>query len=253
MPTKKSIIIQKQYDMLLGLFRSHKKAFIAFSGGIDSSLVAKAAFDVLGANAVAITVDSDLVARRDLNYARKSAASIGIRHKIVRAELLNITNITENSPLRCYHCKKNIIESINLFPLFDGSHIDDCDSRPGMKAIKEAGVISPLALAGFGKEIIAETAFYLRLTSAGRPSNSCLATRITTGQPLTATKLCIVEQIEEIMFNASVNWCRARMDQLNLTIEYGSEELLTETLIADELLSTIPELISMEVHFLRRA
>ena len=253
MPIKNSIIIQEQYNKLLDLFRSHKKGFIAFSGGIDSSLVAKAAFDVLGDNAVAITVDSDLVAKRDLDYAHKSAASIGITHKVIRADLLNITDIAENSPLRCYHCKKNIIKSINLFPLFDGSHIDDSDSRPGMKAIKGAGVISPLALAGFGKEMIGQVAKFLNLMSADRPSNSCLATRISTCQPLTATKLSMVEVIEDIMFKAGVSWCRARMDELSLTIEYGSNPLLPEIEIANKLIITIPELSSMRVRFLRRA
>ncbi len=253
MPIKNSIIIQKQYKKLLDLFHSHEKAFIAFSGGIDSSLVAKAAFDVLGDNAVAITVDSGLVAKRDLDYARKSSASIGITHKIIRKDLLNITDITENSPLRCYHCKKNIIKSINLFPLFDGSHVDDSNSRPGMKAIKEAGVISPLVLAGYSKEKIEQVAIFLNLISAERPSNSCLATRITTWQPLTANNLYMVEDIEEIMFQAGVNWCRARIDGQSLTIEYGSKALLREKDITEELLTTITGLSSMNIHFLRRA
>ena len=122
-----------------------------------------------------------------------------------------------------------------------------------MKAIKGAGVISPLALAGFGKEMIGQVAKFLNLMSADRPSNSCLATRISTCQPLTATKLSMVEVIEDIMFKAGVSWCRARMDELSLTIEYGSNPLLPEIEIANKLIITIPELSSMRVRFLRRA
>ena len=253
MPMKNSHIIQTQYKSLLDIISKYDKAFIAFSGGIDSSLVAKAALDVLGNKATAVTIESELTASRDILFARESAKSIGIIHQVIRISVLENELISTNTDLRCYHCKKEIINTIDQHPLFDGSHIDDKDDRPGLRAIREAGVISPLARAGFNKEMIVDTAEYLQLYSLNRPSNSCLATRIKTGTALTQQNLTMVELAEDCMFAAGAKWCRARIDRNKFKIEYGADSTLNEDCTKNQIIKKLPTLIQMDIQFFKKA
>ncbi|WP_170830284.1 ATP-dependent sacrificial sulfur transferase LarE [Maridesulfovibrio ferrireducens] len=245
-----SHIIQKQYKDLLKIFKLHERAFVAFSGGIDSSLVAKAAFDALGDKAFAITIDSELTANRDISFACRSAASIGINHQVIKISVLKNSLISDNTKSRCYYCKKAIIDTINRCPLFDGSHADDPVDRAGLKAIREASVISPLALTGFTKKNIIEAAGFLQLLSLNRPSNSCLATRIETGIPLTAKKIFMVERTEECMFEAGARWCRARTDGNKFQIEYGSDSPLDEFNIKAKLTTLLPQVSQKNIQFI---
>ncbi|SMF27575.1 ATP-dependent sacrificial sulfur transferase LarE [Desulfovibrio gilichinskyi] len=244
--------IQTQYKSILDIISRFDKAFIAFSGGIDSSLVAKAAVDVLGTKATAVTIESELTASRDILFARESAKSIGINHQVIKISVLKDELISANTDLRCYHCKKTIINTIDQQPLFDGSHIDDTDDRPGLRAIREAGVISPLALAGFDKKKIIEAAKFLQLYSMPRPSNSCLATRIKTGTALTQQNLTIVELTEDCMFEAGAKWCRARIDENQFKIEYGAGSALDEDGIKIQIVKNLPTLFQMDIKFLKK-
>ncbi len=253
MPMKNSHIIQTQYKSLLDIISKYDKASIAFSGGIDSSLVAKAAFDVLGTKATAVTIESELTASRDILFAKESAKSIGINHQVIKISVLEDELISANTDLRCYHCKKNIINTIDQQPLFDGSHIDDKDDRPGLRAIREAGVISPLALAGFNKKMIVDTARHLQLYSQNRPSNSCLATRIKTGTVLTKQNIAMVELAEDCMFEAGAKWCRARIDGNQFKIEYGTDSILNEDSTKIQIIKKLPAVIQTDIQFLKKS
>ncbi len=246
-------IIQTQYKSLLNIISNYDKAFIAFSGGIDSSLVAKAAFDILGNKAIAVTIESELTANRDILFARESAKSIGINHQVIKISALRNMLISANTERRCYYCKKEIIKTIAQRPLFDGSHVDDTDDRPGLKAIREAGVISPLVLAGFNKKKIIDTAKHLKLYSLNRPSNSCLATRIKTGTSLTQQNLTMVELTEECMFEAGAKWCRARIDGNKFKIEYGADSILNEDCTKIHIIKMLPALIQMDIKFFKKS
>ncbi|CCO22819.1 ATP-dependent sacrificial sulfur transferase LarE [Maridesulfovibrio hydrothermalis] len=252
MPITSSCIIQKQYSELLHIFEEYSQAFVAFSGGVDSSLVAKAALDTLGHNAVAVTVRSEFTAQRDLNFARASAREIGITHKVINIQLLKTPQVTVNSASRCYHCKKAIVSSIKGYPVFDGSHAEDSPERPGLQALREAGVISPLALAGFNKLMIIKTARHLNMLSAGQPSNSCLATRVKTGIPLTVEILNYIELVEEIMFDLGAVWCRARTDSHYCHIEYGTFSEFNEFEAKQKILTTIDNSEKLNFKFCRK-
>ncbi len=168
---------------------------VAFSGGVDSSVVASVSMRVLGKNAVAVTVDTGTIAGEELKHAKKMAAEIGIEHVLVKAVMPGA--FFENRPDRCYVCKKEIIGILRdvagertLENVIDGTNADDLHSdRPGLKALNEEGIISPLARCGIGKGQVREIAKSLGLSNWNRQSKSCLATMVPFGMRITKRTL----------------------------------------------------------------
>ena len=178
---------------------------MALSGGVDSSLVAALAYEALGENAVAVTFDSPLIVPEEIEDARAVAKMIGIRHQIQSLNELKVSFIALNPSDRCYHCKlhrfreaKVLAVKLGLSAVVDGTSASDLgEHRPGLQAIKELAVISPLLDAGITKSEARQIARELKLPVADRPSNSCLATRIPYGEELTEERLARVAAAEK--------------------------------------------------------
>lgn len=175
----------------------HKSAVIAFSGGVDSTFLARIAKDIYGDNLLLITATSSTYPFYELEEAKSLALLIGIKHKIIVSEEIDIPGYADNPPDRCYYCKSELFGKIKYIAtkegyevIFDGSNADDLkDFRPGMKAKQEKGVISPLAEAGFSKSDIRHFSAELNLPTAKKQSYACLASRFPYGEKITKIKL----------------------------------------------------------------
>jgi len=205
---------------------------VAFSGGIDSSLLAKVASDTLGDKAVAVTTDSSTLPQRELKNAKLIAREIGIKHIIVKHDELNNEDFRKNSSDRCYHCK---LESISVLKkiskeigfnsiLFGVNHDDLADHRPGHRALSEQAACTPLLDVGFTKDEVRELAKKLRLSNYDKPSMACLASRIPYGEEVTKEKLKMVEEAEGFIMDFGIEQVRVRHYNELARIEVPPEE-----------------------------
>ncbi len=205
---------------------------VACSGGVDSSFLLKAAQEALGGRVLALTVDSALIPRRELEDAAALCRSLGVRQKIVSIDALALPQVRENPPERCYYCKRAIFERLKEEAAADGfSHLaegsnrdDEGDYRPGHRAIRELGVLSPLREAGLGKAEIRQLSRALGLPCWDKPSAACLASRFPYGQALEADRLRAVERAEELLHGLGVRQCRVRVHGKQARIEVPPEE-----------------------------
>lgn len=195
------------YNKLAGLktiLERYQSSVIAFSGGVDSTFLARIAKDVYGDNLLLITATSSTYPFYELEEAKSLAILLGINHEVIVSEELEIPGYSDNPPDRCYYCKNELFTKIKYIAdraeyeiVFDGSNFDDQkDFRPGMKAKQELGVISPLAEAGFTKDDIRYFSTKLDLPTATKPSYACLASRFPYGEKITKEKLDRVGQAE---------------------------------------------------------
>ncbi|MDF1558946.1 MAG: ATP-dependent sacrificial sulfur transferase LarE [Bacteroidales bacterium] len=172
-------------------------AVIAFSGGVDSTFLARVAKDVYGDKLLLITATSSTYPFYELEEAKSLAVLLGIRHMIIVSEELEIPGYSENPPDRCYYCKSELFSKLKFIAdrdgfdvVFDGSNADDMnDFRPGMKAKQKYGVISPLSEAGINKEEIRQLSAEYNLPTANKQSYACLASRFPYGEKITKEKL----------------------------------------------------------------
>lgn len=207
-------------------------ALIAYSGGVDSSLLLKAAADVLGHNLLAVTADSETYPRAELAAARDFACSLGVRHLILQTSELSSENFAANPPDRCYFCKKelygklkDLAEAEGIPFILDGSNTDDLkDYRPGSRAAAEFRVRSPLREAGFTKEDVRACARKLNLPMWDKPSLACLSSRIPYGSRITPETLRRVQSAEEHLHALGFRQVRVRHHGESARIEIDCAE-----------------------------
>jgi uncharacterized protein len=194
-------------DRLLGLLASYQSCAVAFSGGLDSTVLAKAAQLALGDRAVAVTGASESLAAGELEACRDLARRIGIRHEVIHTEELSNPEYLKNAPDRCYHCKselfarlETIARQMNLAVVADGSNWDDHgEHRPGLQAAKDHRIRSPLAECGLSKAEIRALAFHWELPTWDKPATPCLSSRIAYGESVTPERLAMIDKAERFL------------------------------------------------------
>lgn len=214
-------------EELKALFSDMGQALIAYSGGVDSTLAAKVAFDVLGDRAIAITAESPSLLPEDLEDARIQAATIGIRHDIVQTHEMDNPSYTSNPVNRCYFCKSELHDTLKPlakkrgYPyVVDGVNADDLrDYRPGIQAAKERGARSPLAELGITKLDVREISKHLGLPWWDKPAQPCLSSRFPYGEEITVGKLRRVGQAEQYLRRLGVTEVRVRSEGDTARIE----------------------------------
>lgn len=226
-------MVRQKLEQLTTLFAEMDKALIAYSGGIDSTLVAKIAYDVLGDRALAITAESPSLLPDDLEDARIQAAEIGVPHEVVQTHEMDNPNYTANPVNRCYFCKSELHDTLKPLALergypyvVDGVNADDLsDYRPGIQAAKERGARSPLAEIGVTKLEVRELAKFLGLPWWDKPAQPCLSSRFPYGEEITIAKLQRVGRAERYLRNLGLRQLRVRSEGDTARIELPPEQI----------------------------
>lgn len=191
---------------------------VAYSGGVDSTFLLAAAQRALGERAAAATVRTFFMDRAEVDDAVLRAAAIGVRHETIDLDLAGSPEVLANPPDRCYHCKRLVFtalrrraDELGLPALIDATHADDLrERRPGVRALRELGVVSPLAALELGKAAIRELSAALGVEGAGRASSPCLATRVPYGAPITRERLRRVSGAEHLLRDLGFAGIRVR-------------------------------------------
>ena len=205
-------------------------AALGFSGGVDSTFLLSVAQRTLGDKCLAVIVNSAVYPEYELNFALDFTGSRGIRREVKEANIFQAAHFSENPADRCYYCKlavfrliKETADEFGIEEIIDGTNIDDLtDHRPGIQALEELGVRSPLKEAGFSKEEIRVLSRDLGLPGWYRPSNACLASRIPYGARISSEKLATVGKAEEILRNLGFSGFRVRHHDTIARIELSS-------------------------------
>jgi len=221
-------------DQLLETIARLGNCAVAFSGGVDSSVVAQAARLALGDGAVAVTAVSPSLASGELEQAQALAARIGIRHVVISTDEFQNPAYLRNAADRCYHCKTELygqldglIAGLDVAVVLNGANLDDAaDYRPGLQAAAEHQVRSPLAECGFTKADVRELAAHWQLPVWDKPASPCLSSRVAYGEAVTVERLRMIDQAEQFLRAAGFSVVRVRYHKGDLArIELAPAEL----------------------------
>ncbi len=241
-------MLEQKLEQLRTLFAEMEQALIAYSGGVDSTLVAKIAYEVLGDRALAVTAVSPSLLPEELEDARVQAYLIGIPHQVVQTNEMDNPNYTTNPVNRCYFCKSELHDTLKPLAIelgypyvVDGVNADDLrDYRPGIKAAKERGVRSPLAEVGVTKAEVRQLSQQLGLSWWDKPAQPCLSSRFPYGEEITVGKLQRVGRAEIYLRSLGLKNLRVRSVDDTARIELPPEQLKEFVLTTD-----LPTLVSV--------
>lgn len=232
----------KKIEALRKRIKNYEKAIIAFSGGVDSAFLLMTAVQELGERVLAVTLDTALIPRREVQDAQEIAHHLKANHRIITADPLELPGVRDNSPERCYHCKQHLFGALcdlakkkGYQAVLDGANKDDeSDHRPGMKASMDLGVHSPLLEEGISKEEIRQFSRSAGLPTWNKPEAACLASRIPYGEEITIDKLKMIEKAEAYLNSlihgqVRVRWHRGvarietAVDAFSIILEHRQE------------------------------
>ena len=231
---------------LIDWFEDKPTVLVALSGGVDSALVAYAAFQKLGSSAIAVTADYKTLSQEELTTAKQICSEIGISQIILDYDELENKEFVKNDSNRCFHCRQelgtrlvDLANQRNVEFIVDGTNLDDLgDYRPGIEALKQNGIRSPLVENKLTKNEIRNFAKSVRLSVYDKPSNSCLASRIPWGQKITSERLLRIEYGETIVKQAAkLNQVRVRdlKSIAKLEVEKDKISVLSNNVIFEEI------------------
>ncbi len=253
--------LNDKYNNLKNYIKSLGSVIVAFSSGVDSTFLLKTAQDVLNDKVIAVTASSCSFPKRELNEAIEFCKKNNIKHFVIESEELDIDGFKNNPPNRCYLCKKELFTKIkkiaqenNTENIIEGSNLDDNgDYRPGLIAIKELDIKSPLRYAKLSKNDIRLLSKELNLNTYDKPSFACLASRFPYGEMITKEKLQMVERAEQFLLDLGFKQVRVRIHNLMARIEIEETEFekLIQKHTRDEVVKKFQELgftyISMDL------
>ncbi len=225
--------LEEKYFALRDYLHQFENMAVAFSGGVDSSLLLKVVHDALDRCVLAITAKTPTFPEREIAETRVFCKDASIRHIVFNSLACTGDTFEENPPDRCYFCKKTLLSEMSdiahthgISVVAEGSNLDDeNDYRPGLVAVEESDVISPLRQLKFTKDDIRALAHYLDLSMWNKPSFACLATRIPYGQRITAAGLSCIDAAEQEVIDLGFDQVRVRCDNDNASIEVEPAEI----------------------------
>ena len=242
----------KRLIRLNNILSSMESVIVAYSGGVDSTFLLKAASDVLGDKVLAVTSDSPTITRKELLYARNMAKELGANHMVLKTDEMDCKDFIKNSSQRCYWCKSELFTKLNNLAkkhgynyVVDGSNYSDTsDFRPGLKAARKLGVRSPLIETCITKEDIRNLLKTWGLSIWNKPATACLSSRVPYGQSISVSLLRRIEKAEDILHESGFKQVRVRDHNNIARIEISAEDFskLLDPNVKDHISRSLKEL-----------